>query len=85
MKLSHFSKFRVGYFWHTKQFSTEFQLHFLKPTQEIDKNKGGSELLISITSRTNVQGQPLGFDTKYLAPADRKMQIRLSLKVVWES
>ena len=32
-----------------------------------------------------VQGQPLGFDTKYLALADRNMQVRFSLKVVWES
>ena len=31
-----------------------------------------------------LQGQPLGFDTKYLALADRNMQVRLSLKVVWE-
>ena len=33
----------------------------------------------------NIQGQPLGFDTKYLALADRNMQVRFSLKVVWES
>ena len=32
-----------------------------------------------------LQGQPLGFDTKYLALADRNMQVRFSLKVVWES
>ena len=32
-----------------------------------------------------IQGQPLGFDTKYLALADRNMQVRFSLKVVWES
>ena len=41
IELSHFSKFRVGYTWHTIQFSTEFQLHFLKPNQEIKKNKEG--------------------------------------------
>ena len=33
----------------------------------------------------SIQGQPLGFDTKYLALADRNMQVRFSLKVVWES
>ena len=33
----------------------------------------------------HVQGQPLGFDTKYLALVDRNMQVRFSLKVVWES
>ena len=33
----------------------------------------------------NIQGQPLGFDTKYLALADRNMQVRFSLKTVWES
>ena len=32
-----------------------------------------------------VQGQPLGFDTKYLALADRNMQVKFSLKVVWGS
>ena len=32
-----------------------------------------------------LQGQPLGFDTKYLALGDRNMQVRFSLKVVWES
>ena len=32
-----------------------------------------------------VQGQPLGFDTKYLALGDRNMQVRFSLKVVWVS
>ena len=32
-----------------------------------------------------LQGQPLGFDTKYLALGDRNMQIRFSLKVVWEA
>ena len=31
-----------------------------------------------------IQGQPLGFDTKYLTLADRNMQVRFSLKVVWE-
>ena len=29
-----------------------------------------------------LQGQPLGFDTKYLPLADRNMQVRFSLKVV---
>ena len=32
----------------------------------------------------HIQGQPLGFDTKYLALVDRNMQVRFSLKVVWE-
>ena len=32
-----------------------------------------------------LQGQPLGFDTKYLALADRNMQVSLSLKMVGES
>ena len=32
-----------------------------------------------------LQGQPLGFDTKYLALADRNMKVRFGLKVVWES
>ena len=35
--------------------------------------------------RSVLQGQPLGFDTKYLALGDRNMQVRFSLKVVWES
>ena len=39
----------------------------------------------SVSSKTAVQGQPLGFDTKYLALTDRNMQVRFSLKVVWES
>ena len=30
----------------------------------------------------HLQGQPLGFDTKYLALADRNMQVRFGLKVV---
>ena len=33
---------------------------------------------------TVIQGQPLGFDTKYLALGDRNMQVRFSLKVFWE-
>ena len=53
VELSHFSKFRVGYIWHTIQFSTEFQLHFLKPNQEINK-EGVTELLINIKLHTNV-------------------------------
>ena len=57
IELSHFSKFRVGYIWHTIQFSTEFQLHFLKPTQEINMNKGVTEFLINITLHTNVHIQ----------------------------
>ena len=36
-------------------------------------------------NREKIQGQPLGFDTKYLALTDRNMQVRFSLKVVWES
>ena len=32
-----------------------------------------------------VQGLPSGFDLKYLALADRNIQVRFSLKVVWES
>ena len=35
--------------------------------------------------RFDLQGQPLGFDTKYLALGDGNMQVRFSLKVVWES
>ena len=32
-----------------------------------------------------VQGLPLGFDIMYLALADRNMQVRFGLKVIWES
>ena len=32
----------------------------------------------------NIQGLPFGFDTKYLALADRNMQVRFGLKVDWE-
>ena len=32
-----------------------------------------------------IQGLPSGFDLKYLALADRNMQVRFGLKVVWES
>ena len=32
-----------------------------------------------------LQGQPLGFDTKYLALGDKNMQVKFSLKVVWGS
>jgi hypothetical protein len=32
-----------------------------------------------------VQGQPLGIDIMYLVLADRNMQVRFGLKVVWES
>ena len=32
-----------------------------------------------------IQGQPLGIDILYLVLADRIMQVRLSLKVVWGS
>ena len=33
----------------------------------------------------NVQGQPSGIDIMYLVLADRNMQVRFGLKVVWES
>ena len=32
-----------------------------------------------------LQGLPSGFDLKYLALADRNIQVRFGLKVVWES
>ena len=32
-----------------------------------------------------VKGLPSGFDTMYLALADKNMQVRFGLKVVWES
>ena len=32
-----------------------------------------------------LQGQPLGIDIMYLVLADRNMQVRFGLKVVWES
>ena len=32
-----------------------------------------------------VLGQPLGFDTKYLAQGDINMQVRFSFKVIWKS
>ena len=43
------------------------------------------ELLISEYCVTCIQGPPSGFDTKYLALADRNMQVTFGLKVVWES
>ena len=33
----------------------------------------------------SVQGLPSGFGPKYLALADRNMQVRFGLKIVWES
>ena len=32
----------------------------------------------------HIQGQPLGIDIMYLVLADRNMQVRFGLKVVWE-
>ena len=32
-----------------------------------------------------IQGVSSGFDLMYLTPADRNMQVRFGLKVVWES
>ena len=32
-----------------------------------------------------LQGQPLGIDIMYLVLADRNMQVRFGLKVIWES
>ena len=32
-----------------------------------------------------IQGPPLGIDIMYLVLADRNMQVRFGLKVVWES
>ena len=34
---------------------------------------------------TYIQGPPLGIDIMYLVLADRNMQVRFGLKVVWES
>ena len=31
-----------------------------------------------------LQGQPLGIDIVYLVLADRNMQVRFGLKVIWE-
>ena len=51
---------------------------------EIEKTK--PTFIISVLKFEYIlQGQPLGFDTKYLALVDRNMQVRFSLKVVWES
>ena len=33
----------------------------------------------------NIQDPPLGIDIMYLVLADRNMQVRFGLKVVWES
>ena len=35
--------------------------------------------------KKEIQGQPLGFDTKYQALGDRNMQVGFILKVFWES
>ena len=35
--------------------------------------------------KSTLQGLPSGFDLMYLALADRNMQVRFGLKVVWES
>jgi hypothetical protein len=45
---------------------------------------GVKSIWFDFTPKVNIQGQPLGFDTKYLALVDRNMQVRFSLKVVWE-
>ena len=48
-------------------------------------------MLLTVTSsndiivRGNLQGPPLGIDIMYLILADRNMQLRFGLKVVWES
>ena len=40
--------------------------------------------LIDIYYLHSLQGLPSGFDIMYLAVADRNMQVRFGLKVVWE-
>ena len=40
---------------------------------------------VKIVEQDMLQGVPFGFDIMYLALADRNMQVRFGLKVVWES
>ena len=43
------------------------------------------KMVIQKKVANDLQGQPLGIDIMYLVLADRNMQVRFGLKVVWES
>ena len=46
------------------------------------RNLSGSENFSGLNGMS-IQGTPLGIDTMYLVLADRNMQVRFGLKVVW--
>ena len=48
------------------------------------EERGRLKCIIKL-QREELQGLPSGFDLMYLALADRNMQVRFGLKVVWES
>ena len=54
----------------TKKIFSGVKNNFLVPTKQVIRRK------------QDLQGPPSGFDTKYLALADRNMQVRFGLKVV---
>ena len=49
-------------------------------TKKQDSNKTAESIV-----NTLLQGPPLGIDIMYLVLADRNIQVRFGLKVVWES
>jgi hypothetical protein len=60
-----------------------------EPDIKLINNQGGI-FIYCIESRVekmlkNLQGQPLGIDIMYMVLADRNMQVRFGLKVVWGS
>ena len=57
-------------------------VNYVIPPYEI--RKYGIDILIQ-GKMNHIQGLPSGFDLMYLALADRNMQVRFGLKVVWES
>ena len=67
---------------------TKIQMGTLIKCQIVPSSFNLTQTLHSLPKKIKkrqIQGQPLGFDTKYLALVDRNMQVRFSLKVVWES
>ena len=45
----------------------------------------GRGIIHEIFAENHIQGPPLGIAIMYLVLADRNMQVRFALKMIWES
>ena len=75
----HFQLFLLDFFWILRRVSAHFLDFWI--LKKIDRYVNFLNFILFIY----LQGISSGFDIMYLALADRNMQVRFGLKVVWES